>query len=1326
MSLDDSSLDASSGDSPGSDDLLDIEVARVLESYLAAMDAGQPADPRRLLEDHPHLAGRLRACLRVLRVAEQAAQSVTGAPEVAQRHSERPGSTVPHGSGTPQSSLSTLDFGPGEPPQVLLREPAEAGIDEPLLRPYSTAMSGNGGSVGRYQLQGEIARGGMGAILRGRDVDLGRELAIKVLLESHRGDADVVRRFVEEAQIGGQLQHPGIVPVYELGAFPDRRPFFAMKLVKGRTLSALLAERAFTHGSPPSQPDDSGPDTDSPRPAGERVPEGRVRGHAPDAGIKAESIFPLESRLQAVPGPAKAGTPTSPNHADLPRFLSIFEQVCQTMAYAHARGVIHRDLKPSNIMVGSFGEVQVMDWGLAKVLASGGVADQAGAQPTRQTVIMTVRSGSAGSGGESQAGSVLGTPSYMAPEQARGEIDRIDERSDVFGLGAILCEILTGQPPFVATSREETRAMAARGDLAGAVGRLKSCGADAELIDLARSCLRHERNRRPRNAGEVARRVSSYMAGVQERLKAAELARVEMQTRAKEEAARRVLADELAREARARADKERKLRRMTASLAASVLGVFVLGGTGWAYLARQRLEQKSRDERAFNRADALYAEAERTGDDPVRWLAASEATRALERELVDAPDELTRQRCAKLVHDVVRGADSAERDQALLSKLIDVRARADDYDGIETDADYADAFREAGIDVSALAAAQFGAVIRSRPSTVKIAIAAALDDWAAVRRDRRDDTEGAVRLLDIARIADPDPWRNRLREVLRDSRSQELAAHLRQLAKSAPFDQLPAVSFVLLGGNLLKVGLAPESEVILREGQRRHPGDVWLNTKLAECLERLARNEDAVRYYIAARSLRPEIAHSLAHALERKGEVDQAITVFQDLARIRTGDGRHLACLGIALKARGRSYEARKALDAAIVDLRGATARRQGRSSDHVSLGMAFQHSGQLDAATVEYRTALRLQPRSPTAHNDLGNVLKDQGKLGEAIIEYQMALGNTPTFAGAHTSLAVALYLQGKLHEAIVEFREAIRVEPGNATAYVNLGALLCDGRHDYSAAESMFRNAIRLKPDDPNAHQNLGACLANQSKLPEAIAEFREAIRLKPDDADAHTQLAHALRSQGDLATAAELLRKARDLAKADPQFSRMIEQELAATEKLASLSAGLGDVLAGKLKPRNAAETLDFARLCYDKRIHGSSARLWNDAFQAQTELAADMRAQHRYNAACAAALAGCGQGKDNPPLDEPTKARWRKQALDWLKADLAAWSKILKEGPAETQQSIPKTLLHWKSDADLAGMRDAEALKRLPEAEQKACRALWAEVDALLKLVGNGKH
>ena len=198
---------------------------------------------------------------------------------------------------------------------------------ETVVRPSSAEMPDPSDRLARLQLLGELARGGMGVILKGRDSDLGRDLAVKVLLEQHRENPDLIRRFVEEAQIAGQLQHPGVVPVYELGTLADRRPYFAMKLVKGRTLAALLAERA---------------------------------------------------------GPAE----------DRSRLLGIFEQVCLTMAYAHVRGVIHRDLKPSNIMVGGFGEVQVMDWGLAKVLPQGGVADDEDAGRIRhETVIRTGRTG---------------------------------------------------------------------------------------------------------------------------------------------------------------------------------------------------------------------------------------------------------------------------------------------------------------------------------------------------------------------------------------------------------------------------------------------------------------------------------------------------------------------------------------------------------------------------------------------------------------------------------------------------------------------------------------------------------------------------------------------------------------------------------------------------------------------------------------------------------------------------------------------------------------------------------------------------------------------
>ena len=373
-------------------------------------------------------------------------------------------------AGGPERHDVTVTFGPasssvlaafneavGKIPPILLRDVDSVSDPGPVVQPSSTEIPEPAERSARLQLFGEIARGGMGAVLKGRDSDLGRELAVKILLESHRDNPDMIRRFIEEAQIAGQLQHPGVVPIYELGAFGDRRPYFAMKLVKGHTLAEILANRKSTT-------------------------EG------------------------------------------LPRFLSIFESVCQTIAYAHARGVIHRDLKPSNVMVGSFGEVQVMDWGLAKILPRGGAIDDAsaGKQEHHETVIATARSG--GDSDHSQAGSVMGTPAYMAPEQARGEVESVDERADVFALGSIFCQLLTGEPAFSGRSSSEIQRKSARRACGGVRTARRPKSRSRSGVDRAgQGVSRAERDDRPRNAGEVAERVNSHLAKVQEKLSAQKL-----------------------------------------------------------------------------------------------------------------------------------------------------------------------------------------------------------------------------------------------------------------------------------------------------------------------------------------------------------------------------------------------------------------------------------------------------------------------------------------------------------------------------------------------------------------------------------------------------------------------------------------------------------------------------------------------------------------------------------------------------------------------------------------------------------------------------------
>jgi serine/threonine-protein kinase len=314
-----------------------------------------------------------------------------------------------------------------EEPDRLHDQPVWSSTPEPDGPPRLPAGPGPAadltGQAGRVHLRGEIARGGMGVVLLGHDAELGRDLAVKVILPAHRDNPNAVRRFVGEARLAGQLQHPGIVPVYDVGQLADGRPFFAMKLIQGRTLAELMAER-------------------------------------PD-----------------------------PGH-DLPRFLRYFEAVCQAVGYAHARGVIHRDLKPHNVMVGAFGEVQVMDWGMAKRLEEAPEETHEQAPPPPAAPSSTPLPAAL-----TRPGAVVGTPGYLAPEQARGRAG--DPRTDVFGLGAILCEILTGAPPFRRGGPLDLLYQAREGDLGDATDRLDRAAADPELVRLAKDCLQAEPAVRP-------------------------------------------------------------------------------------------------------------------------------------------------------------------------------------------------------------------------------------------------------------------------------------------------------------------------------------------------------------------------------------------------------------------------------------------------------------------------------------------------------------------------------------------------------------------------------------------------------------------------------------------------------------------------------------------------------------------------------------------------------------------------------------------------------------------------------------------------------------
>jgi serine/threonine-protein kinase len=1338
---------------------------------------------------------------------------------------------------SPTSAWESLTDSLGGLPHVLLRDTDADGESpsEPPSRPGSNEMPAPGFMPGRLQLLGEIARGGMGAILKGRDPDLCRDLAVKVLLEKHRNEPGLLCRFVEEAQIAGQLQHPGVVPVYRMGTLPDERPYFTMKLVKGRTLVALLSERMKDAG---------GRIKDRMKDEGGRMKEG---SRSDSSFILHPSSLSHDSSL--IPHPSSLPS-------DLPRFLCIFEQICRTIAYAHSRRVIHRDLKPSNIMVGGFGEVQVMDWGLAKVLTGGEEAPRSD-QPSAPdaTRIATARSGSAGSE-LSSAGSVIGTPAYMAPEQARGEISRIDTRADVFALGAILCEILTGRPPYLGRVQAEVQRKAMRGDLSDALGAIASCGADPELIAIARDCLAPEPEDRPAHAGIVADRVTGYLAGVEERLREAELERAS-------EAAR-------AEEALAAVAAERRALRLTVGLAASVLLLVGITGGGYAWLERERSARRAATARSvladLERARELEATAlAAPPDQPGPWPEALAAAHGAEDRLKSGEaDEPLRQRVAHAVAAIEQGRMTAEEkaaqiaaDRKLLSELESIRGdRAEHLDPKRTDAEYAAAFRQAGLDLDATDSNPAGEWIAAR--TAPAELTSFLDDWALVRRMAHTSESAWRRLVAAARAADTDQWRDALRTGLGDQ-SPSAREALRELAgNEEALGSQPVESLRLLARRLKEAGDREAAARVLRSVWRQRPDDFWVNFELARASgtevgsprELFPHPEEGARYLTAALAVRPGSAmahHYLAQALfaHRKndeavaewrtairlmpgfatahnglgfflrdqGKLDEAIARFREAIRLKPDYALAHNSLGVTLSDQGRLDEAiaefREAirlqpdyagahnnlgsalrgqdkLKEAVAECReairlepddavahcnlGNALRDQGKVDEaitaqreairlqpdyaqaHNSLGLALATQGKLDEAIAEYREAIRLKPNDAYAHNNLGQALVRQGKLDEAITALREAIRLEPNLTFPHQSLGIALAGQGKLDEAVAAYREAIRIKPDDATAHFNLGNGLRDqGKLDEAIAEyrgaiklkadlaeahcnlgnglrdqgkldeaiAAYRKAIQLKPDDAVAQYNLGNALLIQGKLDEAIAAYREAIRLEPKHANAHANLGLVLTAQGNLNEALAELRAARDHAGPDPE-KRLpgIGQRIAALDRQIRLLERLPRVLKGQDQPANPAEGIDFATLCYQKGLHRASARLYAAALKANPKLGDDRQAQHAYNAACVAALAGRGQGHDDPPPDEAARAGLRKQSLDWLKAELAAWGRILDGNESKAREEVAKTLEHWKVDTDLVGVRDSGALAKIPEAERAAWRAFWAEVESLL--------
>jgi serine/threonine-protein kinase len=939
-----------------------------------------------------------------------------------------------------------------------------------------------GSRLAGYEVIEEVGHGGRGIVYRVTDPEMNRPLAVKVLRPELQGEPDAVCRFLEEAQVTGQLQHPGIVPVHAIGRLPDGSPYLVMKLIQGRTLAALLAER---------------------------------------------------------PAPAH----------DLPAFLSIFQQVCQAVAYAHSRGVIHRDLKPANIMVGAFAEVQVMDWGLAKVLAEGVIAAEAKGPgqggATQASTVRTVRTESTGLA--SVEGTVAGTFAYMSPEQAGGRVEEIDRRADVFGLGAVLCEVLIGRPPCAAAPAWRLPILAEGSDLADAFARLDGCGADAGLVRLCQECLARDRGNRPRDAGVVAERLAAYLAEVQVRLRQAELDRAAALVKAAE---------------------ERKRRKLAVALAASVFTLALVGGSVAWGLINWRHTTAGRIEIALNEAGTLRARAQAAPVDDqtvIRWSDAEAAAHRLDDLLAQGfPSADLWQRVREfnaVLYDEAaaarRQAEEVYRARLFRSQLALVRSlkevefldkesyrasegrptslsnlkkaelldNKEDFPKLDTEGQYRRVFADYGLDLDNLTTEEAARQLLLRPREIHIEVAAALDDWALERRRLNRPAAEWQRLVALARAVDQDAWRTALRSLDYTAIGKERRTLL-ELADTANVPELPPPSVELLARALRAAGERERAELVLREAQNLHPGDVWINYQLAETLQdRPALNGDEIiRFYTAARAIRPEIGIALGNALYNAGKMDQAVATYAQVAKLRPGN----PVLHIAL---GRALLRKMDPEGAEREYGRAIELNPNNAIYHHALAQALRSKKDMDGAIREYSRAIELDATQSESHNGLGNVLSDKQDLEGAIREYHLAIELKHHNALAHYNLGNALVKKKDLIGAITEYRAAIDIKPKFEEAYYNLGNTLLIMK-DLDGAIKTWRSAIELDDKDVKAHCNLGNALLAKKDVESAVKEFHHAIDIDPKSAIAYCGLGDALHAKKELDAAVRAYKYSIDL--------------------------------------------------------------------------------------------------------------------------------------------------------------------------------------------------
>jgi serine/threonine-protein kinase len=967
-----------------------------------------------------------------------------------------------------------------------------------------------------------------------------------VIHEHLADDPGMVRRFQEEARVASQLQHPNIAPVHELGEIPEAPP-------RPYFTMKLIEGRTLT-----------------------------------------EAI----REYHAVP-----------NDQGRETLLRYFVAVCNAVDYAHSRQILHCDLKPLNVMVGAYGEVQVMDWGLSKTLASPPHTEPASTGDVRPGAEDADERPWRGLTG-SVEGAVRGTWSYMPPEQAAGK--GVGPWSDVFGLGAILCEILTGQPPYLGSSRSEVAEKARSGDLKEGHSRLERSGEPAEVVASARHCLQARVEDRPASAGAVARAVTDYMADRERLRREAELAAARAEVQAAE---------------------ERKRRRVQLGLAAAVF-LLVTGALGVGLWSRYTAERSARI-LAARKAEALQRlipalEESRSLRARHRWAEALAAARKAEVLARDDRIDLDRRREAQsLVADLERDVAEDQRDRQLLVRSFDavgldettLTNPAATGQGPRYDTKLASLFREYGIDLDSMSDDAIVARVNRRPVEVRLDVASVIDLWAFGDRDARRPVALWQRLYGLARRIDPDLQHAELRTILAGQQAlpglEALLApvtlaftgsdhnKLLEFSKSLDPSQTPSHTIRLVSLGLITVNETERALGLLREATQARPDDPNLHSWLAALLiiQVPTRWQEAIPVLQTVRALRRDSGGVLAALLARAGRFEEALQVCADLIHQKPDSGWPHAFRSLVLLQQ-RKHEEAAACDEAL--------KREPRLAFAYSVKSAVRmRQSRFAEAEAAAREAVRSEPSSGLALSNLGMTLFNQNRFDEALAALEKALQFEPNAALIHTNRGAVLTRLLRKDEGIAAARTGLRLDPENPEVLLGLASILGAVREEYGEAEQLARKAVQLQARSPEAHAALGRILAYQKRASDGEKECREAIRLDPGLTLGHDGLAECLVEQRRFkeaeAAVREELRLDKDSFYGHANLGAVLYKQNRYTEAEAELSAALRlDPRAGLVLSNHASVLLKLARNVEAEKEAVEAARLAPESGQVQNQL------------------------------------------------------------------------------------------------------------------------